>query len=417
MINDKNTADGNTSPEPAGQIVGEFFPGINQTPPRDIVRDVKLITPESAGFREAFMGTLRNREEGSLTRYLFLESPPAPAGDKQDGETDQDIYAMLTRHFGKILCGGYAWDEMIEHTRSYDFVDGDLRALDYAVENGLISYLPSNIHLIECGTGGKSGVEKPIKTIEAILQSGNHMITGYTGIDILSRYAIESAKAIRDKFNIHATGIAFDFMTMSADKIPIPVMKDSAPLYLFYGGTLANAPDYSLSGGKNGMQNAAMYLTKISRQHSVGPHLLIAYDAETSPGILSAKYQRTVEFEAFVLGEFPIAIHGNDITDRSYDPFQYWKMGMRYDPEAKAVKLCAVCTKDHDVPTFEGNVPVRKGYSKTNILSYKWNETIWKTILDQAGFEPTKIFRKKNSPYGFILAGPKSGQQSLDFRP
>jgi len=401
-------------PVSEGQIVGEFFPRTNEESSKDIISDARIITPENAGFSEAFMRTLRNQEEGSLTRYLFLESSSPPM-DKQGSVPDQDIYAMLMRHFGRILCGGHAWDEMIEHRQSYDFIDGGLQALYYAVENGLVSYLPPRIHPVEFGTGGKSGVEKPIRMIEAILQSEDHVVEGYTGIDILSRYAIESAKAIRDKFNIRATGIACDFMT--ANRVPIRDIKGSVPLYMFYGGTLANAPDYSSSGGKNGMQNAIMYLTKMNRQHDIGPYLIIEYDAETNLSVLSAKYKPTVEFEAFVLGEFPTAIHTNTIRDSSYDPFQYWKMGMQYDPEPKAVKLCAVCTKDHVVPTFEGDVPVRKKYSKTNILSYKWNETIWKAILDQAGFDPIQVFRKKGSPYGFILAAPKSGQQSLGFNP
>lgn len=412
MTNEEDIIESSSGPDAAGQIVGRFVPHKNGLSPKDVIRGGKATPVESESFRRAFIDTLRGKGEGLLTRYLFHEANFA-ATDRKKETPDQDIYAMLNRHFGRILYGGLAWDQMIEHTNSYDFVDGDLRALDYAVKMGLVSQLPSNVHIIEYGTGGKSGAEKPIHTIEAILKSERHEVSGYAAIDILSRYAIESAQAVHDRFNMHATAIACDFMT--ADKIVIPAVRESTPLSLIFGGTLANAPDYSASGGKSGPQNAIVYLTKMNGQHDIGPYLLMGYDAETNPAMLTSKYQATDEFSAFALGSFTRAIQEGIITDSSYDPFRYWKMEARYDAAAKAVKLCAVCTENHVMPTIEGDFSFQTGKSLTNILSYKWDEMDYREMLSQADFELVSTYRQKGSPYGIILARPKSGQQSLNF--
>jgi len=390
-----------------GQVVGLFVPkdGVD---PKDSVNGVKASAEEIQAFTQAFFDTIGHKGQGLLTRYLFHE-PPQDKTTKTEAAADSkkptgasEIFDTLQKRFGRILYGGLAWDAHIEHSKSYDLINSDLNALEYAIENHMVTTLPHSLHVIEYGPGGNSGVTKPQKLIEAILKSDEHKISRYTAIDILSRYANEAALSVHDKFNLHAEAIACDFM--AAQKIKMPTKENCTPLALIFGGTLANAPDNSAQGGMSSTDNASAYLARMNKQHGIGSYIMITYDAENNPETLLKEYQTTDEFGAFVLSAFTRAVGESIITDDTYDPFRYWKMQPHYDETAKAVRLRAICREDHVISTIRGPISIKKDESLTSILSYKWDESDYKPMFEKAGYEITGSYRKDGAHHGIILA-------------
>jgi hypothetical protein len=359
-----------------------------------------LIFIERASFFQAFLDTLNRKGEGLLTRYLYHD--PTPPEITQEGPRIQGI---LDHHFGKFLYGAGAWDENIRVNKFYGLANGDMEALKYAIEQGIVSRLPEKMQLIEYGAGGEAGAIKPAALISAILREKlPDSIGSYTAIDIVPRFAATAAQAISHKFNLKADSVVCDFMSTGPMSIPKMVHQEGyTPVILLFGNIMANAPDYSLHDGKNARQNVTTYLARMNEKHGIGARILMTYHAESDPAILLNEYQETPEMRAFVLTSFPRAImHGGIIPSSQYDPFQYWRISPCFDAATKAMKSCAISLKDHAIPVMGGAIPIREGDSFTNAMAHQWDEKDYQEIGAPAGCEVTNVYRRAGSSRGFI---------------
>ena len=395
----KNDAKVNADEHGEGQVIGRLVPADNIHPDKTPGGN-KASAKLNQAFEQAFYDTLERKGEGLLTKYLYHDP------SKDDGLKDKKkVSDMLDKHFGQFLYGARAWDANTQRNKFYGLVSGDMEALDYAIEHHIVTKLPENMHLIDYGSGGETGAHKSAKLIQAIRQDNTHDISGYTAIDIVPRFASESATTIYNEFNLHADMVICDFM--GAEKVLVPKIKNKenyTPLSLIFGGTLANAPDASPGGGNDSKQNAITCLSRMNKQHGTGSEVLLVFHSENDPKMLSQEYQSTDELSAFVLSSFSRAVMQGTITDSGYDPFRYWSIEPRYDANTKALKMCAVAREDHTIPTAKGQVSIKKDEAFTSALSYKWDENDYSLMLKQAGYEIIEIFRKEGAPRGAILA-------------
>lgn len=359
------------------------------------------MSAEREGFRQAFFDTLAHKGEGLLTRYLYHD----PSSESEETER-QKISATLHKHFGRFLYGASAWDANASNNKFYRQSSGDMGALDYAIERHIVSRLPEKMHLIEYGAGGKAGAVKPAKLIRAIMkEKPPGSIGAYTAIDKVPRFASEAAQAISDEFNIHSSAVVWDFMASEKPDVPrIPDKEDYTPVVVLFGNIMANAPDSSMSGGKDAKQNVATYFSQMARL-APGTRIVMTFHAENDPVKLLEEYQDTKEMRAFVLTDYPRAIIENLITNEGYDPFQHWRIQPIYDERTKAMKSCAVCVDDHIIPTVEGDLKMHKGDSFTNAAAYQWDEIDdYPPIFEAANCEIEVAYRQPGSTSGVILA-------------
>ena len=371
---------------PESQILGVLLPCDNAMPSRQPSNGNKKGEP-SLAFREAFMKTMRHEGEGLMSPYLFYE---------ENGRSRSLLKCSLY--------GGFAWDAHMVKSQSYSFADDDLAALDYAIGTHFLDKLPSHIKFIEYGPGGNSGVEKPKKLIQALMDSSDHIIDCYIGVDILSRYATESMQAIHEEFNLCAYGVMGDFMADAHLKIPGSKDSRAVPLVTIFGGPIANAPHYLPAFGQSSRENAIQYLSMIKDIHGPDVNILLTYDASRDKSALLKEYKPTREFSAFELSSFRRAVAEGIITDKNYNPETHWKLVPVYDEKAEAVKLCVECKKSHVLQTVDGPISIKKHEKFVNTLSYKWDAQDYKAMLREAGFDCVDISRAPNQTNGIVLA-------------
>ncbi len=392
----KNTFHHAGRKQPRSQVVAVYMPRRDFSHPKVPQKTAK--NPIST-FRQAFMQTLQGKGQGLLTAHLYHE--PANDGVPQ---MNHNIYSTLQQRFNRILYGGQAWDAFIKEGGAYQCGDSDINAINSALADGLVDSLPDNMRLVEYGPGGKNGVPKPAQLIKSIMQQKPGQIYSYIAVDILNRFATESALEIHEEFNLRSFAIVGDFTTK--EKLVMPKAAGTTQVVLSFGGGFANAPDYSLNQGHNGKANATAYFSQMNRQFGLGSYVLMSYHSERDPAKLMQEYQRTDALEAFILSGFMRAVGEGIITDKNYDPFQHWKMEPAYDTNIQAVVEYAVCQKDHVLKTGEGSFDFKAGDRLPITLSHKWDDQDYKGILKKAGYDivDDKVYKSENMPRGVILA-------------
>jgi uncharacterized SAM-dependent methyltransferase len=381
-------------------VVAVYMPRVELCAPKLAKMNSKNLNPSS--FKNAFMQTLRGQGNGLLTAHLYHE----PAHDTGAKDThDLGVDAAAKSRSNRLLYGGLAWEAFVQEGGSYDILDSDMNAIEKAMKAGLIDKLPQTMNIIEYGPGGKSGVRKPAHLLQAIRQHpSGRTINSYTAVDILNRFATESALEIHEEFNLRAFAVVGDFT--SKNKLALPRNTGSVPVATSFGGGFANAPDYSPIQGRNGKSNAAVHFSQMNRQHGLGSYLLMTYHCERDPAKLMEEYRRTENLEAFILSGFVRAIGEGVIIDKGYDPFSHWEIDPTYDDKIHAVIEYAVCKDDHSVATREETFHFKQGARIPMTLSHKWNKADYKEILGKAGYEIMNDASNENetSPHGIILA-------------
>jgi uncharacterized SAM-dependent methyltransferase len=396
----KTSANHQPQKQPQSQVVAVYVPRVELSAPRLAKMNSKNLNPSS--FKNAFMQTLRGQGIGLLTAHLYHEpTHDTVVKEVQDSSTD----AALKARPGRLLYGGFAWEAFVQEGGTYDIMDSDMNAIEAALKGGLIDKLPKVMSIIEYGPGGKSGVRKPAHLLNAIKQHASHkIVNSYTAVDILNRFATESALEIHEEFNVRAFAVVGDFT--SKNKLALPRVSGSVPVAASFGGGFANAPDYSPIQGRNGKSNASVHFSQMNRQHGIGSYLLMTYHCERDPATLMAEYRRTENLEAFILSGFMRAIGEGVITDKHYNPYSHWEMDPTYDDRIHAVIEYAVCKDDHKVETKEQTFHFKQGDRIPITLSHKWNKADYRDILGKAGYEIVNDASNENEscPHGIILA-------------
>lgn len=392
MVKTRKAARRQPHKQPQSQVVAVYVPRVELSEPKLAKMNSKNLNPSS--FKNAFMQTLRGQGNGLLTAHLYHE----PAHDTVVKDTPDS-------RNGRLLYGGFAWEAFVQEGGSYDILDSDMKAIEDGLKDGLIDRLPQNISIIEYGPGGKSGVRKPAHLLQAIKQhEAGKSINSYTAVDILNRFATESALEIHEEFNLRAFAVVGDFT--GKNKLVLPRTPGAVPVATTFGGGFANAPDYSPIQGRNGKTNAAVHFSQMNRQHGIGSYLLMTYHCERDPAKLMEEYRRTENLEAFILSGFMRAVSEGVIVDTHYDPYSHWEIKPTYDDKIHAVIEYAVCKDDHIVQTKEESFHFKKGAQIPMTLSHKWNKADYKEILGKAGYEIMNNASNENdaSAYGIILA-------------
>lgn len=374
--------DKNTRPNGAenAQVVAIYMPRANYA-------DLKPGTEQDSPFKKAFLDTLDGKGRGLLMPYLYHD-PQTELVEKSD-----------------LLYGSNAWDALVAGSNSsYKTLDDEISALDNAITHQLLGKLPQNIKIIEYGPGGKTGVIKPKKLIRAIVDSTDHVITSYTAVDILNRFATESTLEIHEEFNLQSYAIVGDFT--APQSLSLPNETDSIPLVVSFGGGFANAPDNRSGYGKGAKDNAIECFTQMNKQHGLGSYVLLSYHAESSARKLLRNYRGTSALEAFIMSAFVRAVSEGVILDPSYDPYKNWSIKPSYDASEKSVIEYAVCQKSHTVNTATGPYSFKRGCRIPMTLSHKWDEADYRDIFKAAGYDVIdgKCNASRNSPYGILLA-------------
>ncbi len=368
--------------------------------PDSFCGSVHELTAEQMGFQQAFLDTLAHKGEGLLTRYLYHD----PSGE-EDAQKFLKISELLKKHFGEDLYGARAWDANIRNNQYYGLANGDMEALEYALELHVVSRLPEKMRLIEYGAGGEAGAVKPAKLIRAIMKEKSlDSILSYTAIDIVHRFASKSACSIYDEFNLNSFNVVCGFM--ATERVGLPEMKDEknyTPVLLLFGNVMANAPDSSLGGGKDAWQNVTTYLSRMNRQFGMGSRILMTYHAQNDPAVLLNEYQPTPQLQAFVLTNFPRAMMQGVISDPQYDPFQRWHIKPTYDAATKAMKYHAVSRENHIISIGAKDISISKGESFINAVVYEWDEHDYESIVAPAGYEIKEVYRRPGTPRGVLL--------------
>jgi uncharacterized SAM-dependent methyltransferase len=332
----------------------------------------------------AFLMTMRKQAEGVLTKFLFGES----------------------------------WDQHILESPFYSVTNAEIEAISFALNHRLLNRLPPVIQFVEYGAGGNTGVAKPKHLIKALI-AGGHSVLSYIAIDTEKRYVLESCQAIVGEFNkkhqkIHTKPIVGDFMSNSKMDVPSP-LPGAVPLIGIFGRTLSNAPNSSISGGKNSQQNCADYVALIRDRHrnsiSEEMYLLLTYHEETDCDSLLREYTVTPQLTAFVLSSFPKVVEKGIITDSDYCYQDYWTVTPIYDDKDQVVKLYAQCLKDHLMPTIEGDIHIKAGERFAHVLSSKWKGQIYQQICLALGASEVQLYKDPKKPTGVMLARFSSGSQ------
>jgi uncharacterized SAM-dependent methyltransferase len=335
--------------------------------------------PDRAALGRAFLMTMRKQAEGVLAKFLYGES----------------------------------WDQHILKSQSYSVTTAEIEAISFALNEGLLDRLPLSIHFVEYGSGGNTGVAKPKHLIKALMDA-SHNVLSYTAVDTAERYAKESCLAIAGEFNkaldranIQTQAVAGDFMSNSKIDIP-PLLPGAAPLISIFGRTLSNAPDYSMSGGKNNQQNCADYIALMKDRHrnctAEEIFLLVTYHEETNSDSLLKEYTVTPQLTEFVLSSFQKVMDEGIITESEYCHQDYWTVTPIYDEKNHLLKLCAECLKDHLVPTIEGGIYVKAGERFAQVLSSKWKGQVYKRICLEQGASEVRLYKDQKKATGVMLA-------------
>lgn len=379
------------------QVVAVYTPRLDFNQPTASKKALKNTPPSS--FRQAFIQTLQGVGQGLLTAHLYHE----PVNDSAQLAMNRACASLQHRH-NRILYGGQAWDAFIKEDGSYRGFDNDLYAIESALNGGLAAALPHNLRLVEYGSGGKNGVSKPAAVIESLVKGDPSRVYSYTAVDILNRFATESALEIHEEFNLRSFAVVGDFSDRG--KLVIPQANGTVPVVLSFGGGFANAPDYSLMKGPDGQAAAAACFSQMNRQHGLGSYVLMSYHSERDPEKLLQEYKRTDALEAFILSGFVRAVGEGIITNKNYDPFAHWAMEPAYDETIHAVVEYAVCQTSHDLQTSDGKFSFQKGDRLPITLSHKWSAADYTEILGRAGYDVIDDMACQNGdlPRGVLLA-------------
>lgn len=340
---------------------------------------------QSTPFSENFFATIAGHGSGLMTMFLY---------------SDPDNEYLRKKG------GGQAWQEYVsegtEGSGGYDIAVKDIIALRYAADHGLFAELPGRIDLFEYGTGGKSGVDKPM-ALAGILSDLDKTVQGYYAVDILKRFAWESAQEVNERLGIESHVIVGDFMTSRSISMPEVGRAGSNRVVAVFGGTFANAPALHNGIRRAPLETASSYFSKMSAQHGVGSSVVLTYHSERDPGAILSQYEQTPAFRSFVLSYLFRALAEKVITDPHYDPLRYWGTETVWDPDLSALRVNTVCREEHDMPTSAGVRHFEKGHSMTSSLCNKWNEADYTSILKKAGYEP-RFCRKEGESMGVLVA-------------
>lgn len=344
--------------------------------------------PVDSHFCKDFLKSIKpgSHHEGLLTMYLYYDSP-------------QDIGA-----------GAFAWNEVLRRkesgvtNNSYNRMQSDL-----AIQSHVLSCHPEvledmpdeNLIIVEYGSGGKDSVEKPIQLIRGL----GDKVAGYVALDILGRFASESALAIHHQFNrLAIRGIEGDFMRKYYDLDNIlPTLDNTVNMATIFGGTIANAPLLQNGLTKTPVENAAYYMTKIRQQNGPMSCLWMTYDFENDSQALEKAYN-TGEMKNLVFSAFTRAIDEKVITDPYYAPDQFWDIRIDYDKNDMAIKASCICKKAHIMQTCKGAIDIPQGHSFTPVLSHKWGQHVYREILNIAGYKKMNFFEDPDTKIGLVLA-------------
>lgn len=400
------------------QVVAVYMPRHEFEPAKPSTKSAAQ--PVASSFKNAFIQTLEGKGRGLLTTHLYHEpvNDSAPQSTQQ-GPTQHspaqhssaqhspahNSYEALHQRFETLLYGGQAWDAFVREQGPYQGMDSELVAIDAAISEGLLDHLPQDsLRLIEYGTGGKNGVRKPAHLIKAILQKHPEQIYSYVAVDILNRFATESALEIHEEFNLRSFAVVGDFNRR--EKLAMPKSPESVPVIISFGGGFANAQDNSPDKGPDAKENAAHFFSQMNTQHGIGSHLLMSYHCERDQNVLMREYQPTEALESFILSSFVRAIAEGVIIDKTYDPFRHWQVRPAYDADSKAVVEYAVCQAGHQLETTEGIFTFMKNDRLPITLSHKWDMHDYREILNRSGYEVVgnKPWQGDNKSRGIILA-------------
>lgn len=382
------------------------------TPTKDIIKNARVVAtfngeqkhspnpkvtkdPEFDRFLPAFIRTLKGETRGEMTEFLFYTPKTAQGADKS------------------LILGGHAWDV---HTRNsdYQFMQSFGAAFDHAVNEGLLDLLPENIKACENGPGSLSAVvAKTGHVIKRIAESGNHEVQSYLDMDKSSRYATEGAYWVQTECGVDKSyAMEGDFMHQTET---IEHGRGN-PVIMTWGGPFANAPIEH--DGQTAVDNLTTYFMNMRSQHGLGSHFLIEIDLEDDIAALEKSYavkplsdQKKRAFSSFVLSAFHRAVHNGAILNKLYPVNKLWLAQTSVEVATAVIKdadgkdkvidyplvsLNAQAKKAHTVRTPNGDIDIQKNAKlRTQILSHKWPEEVWRHASAMAGAE-TKLFRHGN---------------------
>ncbi|NCC20906.1 MAG: hypothetical protein EOM26_00415 [Alphaproteobacteria bacterium] len=373
---------------------------------------------ENRKFRRDFFRTVNNRGEGLGTVYLWWEAPASVGGNHSEAVSEANLK--------RKSWGSRAWDmiagkgqvrkgnQYVADGKSLGVSDDDMAAIEYALDHDLLSKFPKNIAWLEYGSGGHTGFRKPQQFLTAFGYPEKDgadpsvIVCSATAVDILSRYARESAVDYAE-YEVDAFASVGNFM-MSDTPLELPTVPEGCtPVIAIFGGTFENPPNIHNGHTQAPKTSAVEYYTRLNRQHGLGSYIVKTYNAEHDPAKIEAKYPRE-EFEPFLLSFFHRACQEGVIRDPNYDPGQYWEMEpAEFDEEQEAARLNLVCKETHVLPLREMNgLPcdrkIERGHRINIILSHKWEIDTQREILENAGYEIVAHKRDPSRAGGVILA-------------
>lgn len=341
-------------------------------------------------FKKALYSTFNHAAEGVISPYLFYDPPKA--------QKDQNSHPWGVQD--EVAYGAKAWDVHISEStdqnashakqNAYSFAEGDVEAINTALEEGLLERLPRLMTFYSYGPGELIAVrQKDCLLIENILDGGFHRISSFNAVDINDRYAYDAVHEVHQRFNLESKAIHGDFMEgqlMLGNKVGTSVVA-------VFGGPFANAP--AIKGAATAKQKAAQYFAQMTNQHGMGTRLIMGVDMESDPKKLMADYAATKTFEAFILSAFPRAVQEGIIKNKNYNVFDNWRLVPEFDEEQRTVRLNAECKRSHTVNTEDSSFKFKKDERLVFTLSHKWNQQDWTEILTAAGFDQVEFFGNK----------------------
>ncbi|HNQ92341.1 MAG TPA: L-histidine N(alpha)-methyltransferase [Alphaproteobacteria bacterium] len=352
-------------------------------------------------FKKAFLKTIKNPDaEGLLTTHLFYDIP----------EETTAAFNGLSYDAKIILSGGRAWERHIDDavtsskdpTQSYGYWDNDQSIITFSINKGLIDLLPRSIKFVSYGCGDIHAFNgKESQILAATLKDVNRDITDSCIVDILERYAISNAVAVNRRFGISSQGVVGDFLYNG--KLAINETRGT-PVVMIFGGSFENTP--STSGYPSPQDSAAMAWAKMNTQHGLGSIVIKTFDSNQDPQEQERRYKPTRNFEAFILSAFARAVQQGIILNPQYDVLKNWKLSERFDTGISAVKLTAVCKRDHVLNFADGSsVQLRAQKDQRVItLAHKWDENTHISIAQRAGFEVKETYSQEGNFNKLIVA-------------
>lgn len=359
-------------------------------------------------FHKDFLRAINGQGEGLLTAYLFWD---------ENANSEVSVGAPENG-------GGKAWDNIAgsgqkkrgsvcvpDEEEGLGVGDDDMDAIQYSIDEGLITKLPKNIKLVEYGGGGKTGFRKPklvLDNMDYQEDDSEFNICCAVEVDILTRYTNESAAEFSE-MGLYAFGVTGNFM-FGDRRLQIPdADPEFTPVVMVFGGPLENAPDIHNGKKVSQKESASVYYARMNKQHGIGSYLLKTYNAEKDPVKIKKKYL-VEQFTPFLLSVFQRAKSEGIIIDKEYDALENWEMEEAiYNSQKERSELSIISKKDHEIPICNPDgtrdtLVIKKGHRINSILSSRWDAEAQGKVLDPAGYEVVADYRRKGSSGGVLLA-------------